>query len=71
MMVCASVYIYVYNCVFRFLISDVTCNYVSADGGRDCLWWRALPGHCCPIPDVDNLCFLCIDFLCLGCCFYF
>ena len=27
-------------------------------------------GTGCPIPDVDNLCLLCID-LCLGCCFYF
>ena len=24
---------------------DVTFNYVSADGGRDDLWWTALPGH--------------------------
>ena len=39
------VYIYIYNCVFGSLISDVTCNYVSADGGRDGLWWPALPGH--------------------------
>ena len=31
--------------VFGSLISDVTCNYVSADGGRDGLWWPALPGH--------------------------
>ena len=38
-------YIYIYNCVFGSLISDVTCNYVSADGGRDGLWWPALPGH--------------------------
>ena len=29
----------------RSLISDVTCNYVSADGGRDGLWWLALLGH--------------------------
>ena len=27
-------------------------------------------GTGCPLPDVDNLCLLCID-LCLGCCFYF
>ena len=27
------VYIYIYNCVFGSLISDVTCNYMSADGG--------------------------------------
>ena len=43
--------------MFGSLILDVTCNYVSADGGRDGLWW---PG--CPIPDVDYLCLLCIDF---------
>ena len=40
-----SLYEYIYNCVFGSLISDVTCNYVSADGGRDGLWWPALPGH--------------------------
>ena len=46
MIVCASVYIYIYNyiyiyiyiyiynCVFGSLISDGTCNYVSADGGK-------------------------------------
>ena len=34
MIVCTSVYITV--CAFGSLISDVTCNYVSADGGRDC-----------------------------------
>ena len=39
------IYIFIYNCVFGSLISDVTCNYVSADGGRDGLWWPALPGH--------------------------
>ena len=38
-------YIYTYNCVFGFLISDVTCKYLSADVGRDGLWWPALPGH--------------------------
>ena len=51
MIVCTSVYIYIYiyiyiyNCAFESLISDVTCNYVSADGGRDGLWWPALLGH--------------------------
>ena len=47
MIVCtsASIYIYIYMCVFGSLISDVTCNYVSADGGRDGLWWPALPRH--------------------------
>ena len=41
------VYIYnlIYNCVFGSLISGVTCNYVSADGGRDGLWLPALLGH--------------------------
>ena len=38
------IYIYI-NCVLGSLISDVTCNYVSADGGRDGLWWTALLGH--------------------------
>ena len=42
-MICTSVYIY--NCVFGSLMSDVTCNYVFADGGRDGLWWPALLGH--------------------------
>ena len=49
MIVCTSIYIYIYiyiyNYVFGSLISDVTCNYVSANGGRDGLWWPALPGH--------------------------
>ena len=61
MIVCASIYTYiykylyiyiniyicvcVYNCVFGSLVSDVTCKYVSADGGRDGLWWPALLGH--------------------------
>ena len=65
MIVCTSVYIYIYiyNCVFGSLISDVTCNYVSADGGRYGLWWPpTFPGTGCPIPDFDNLCLLCIDF---------
>ena len=39
------IYIYIYNCVFGALISDVTCNYVSADGGSDGLWWPPLLGH--------------------------
>ena len=37
--------IYVTVCVFGSLISDVACNYVSADGGRDGPWWPALLGH--------------------------
>ena len=45
MIVCTSINIYIYNCMFGSLISDVTCNYVSADGGRDGLWWPALPAH--------------------------
>ena len=32
MIICASIYIY--NCVFGSLISDVTCNYASADEGN-------------------------------------
>ena len=43
MIICTIVYIY--NCVFGSLISDVTCNYVSADGGRDGLWRPALLWH--------------------------
>ena len=39
-------------------------NHVVACGGLP------FSGTGCPIPDVDNLCLLCID-LCLGCCFYF
>ena len=39
MIVCTSINIYIYiyikQCVFGYLISDVICNYVSADGGRD------------------------------------
>ena len=56
------IYIYINNSVFGSLISDVTCNYVSADGeGMVC---GGLPflGTGRPIPDVDNLCLLCIDF---------
>ena len=45
--------------MFGSLISDVTCNYVSADRRRDGL---PFPGTGCPIPDVDYLCLLCIDF---------
>ena len=55
MIVCKSIYI----TVFGSLISDVTCNYVSADGGRGGL---PFPGTGCPIPDVDYLCLLWIDF---------
>ena len=40
MTICTSVYMY--NCVSVSLLSNVTCNYVSADGGRDVLWWPAL-----------------------------
>ena len=61
---------YVYNCVFGTLISDVTCIYVSADGRRDGHFGLPFSDTGCPIPDVDNLSLLCID-LCLGCCFYF
>ena len=37
--------IYIHITVFGSLISDVACNNVSADGGRDGLRWPALPGH--------------------------
>ena len=57
----SRIYIYIYDCVFG------SCNYVSADGGRDGLWWPALPGHWLwYIPDVDNLWLLCIDFYVWG-----
>ena len=36
-------YIYIYICVY--LISDVTRNYVSADGGRRDGLWPTPPGH--------------------------
>ena len=65
--ICTSVYINIYNCVFGSLISDATCNYVSVDGGRDGL---PFSGTGCPLPDIGNLCLLCID-LCLRCSFYF
>ena len=35
----------IYNCVFGSLISDVTCNYMSADGRKGGMWWPALLGH--------------------------
>ena len=53
------IYIFIYITVFGSLISDVTFNYVSADGGRGGL---PFPGTGCPVPDVDNHCLLCIDF---------
>ena len=62
MIVCTSVYlyIYIYNCVFGSLISDVTCNYVSLMGKGIASGGLPFPGTDCPIPDVDNLCLLCI-----------
>ena len=47
MIVCMSrIYnIYIYKTVFGSLISDVICNFVSADGVRDGLWWPAFLGH--------------------------
>ena len=52
--------------MFGSLISDVTCNYVSADGGGGgggmVCGGPPFPGTGCPIPDVDYLCSLCIDF---------
>ena len=61
--------IYIYNnnnnnCVFGSLLSDVTCNFVSADGEGMACGGLPFSGTGCPIPDVDNLCLLCID-LCL------
>ena len=78
MIVCASVYIYmyiyisyIYNCVFGSLISDATCNYVSADGGRDVLWWPALPGHWLSYTGCWLSLLIMYWLLCLGCGFYF
>ena len=67
------IYIYIYNCVFGSLISDVTCNYVSAGGGRDGLWWPALPEHWLSYTGCwQSLLVTCMYWLlCLGCCFYF
>ena len=49
-------------CVFGSLTSDVACNYVSAEGGRDSLWWPALPGHWLSHTGYWQFCLLCIDF---------
>ena len=68
---CRSVYIYKYNCVFESLILDVTCNYVSADGERDGLWWSALPGHWLSYTGCWQSLLVMYWLLCLGCCFYF
>ena len=62
---------YIYNCVFGSLISDVTYNYVSADGGRDGLWWPALPGHWLSYTGCWLSLLVMYWLLCLGCCFYF
>ena len=64
-------YEYIYNCVFGSLISDVTCNYVSADGGRDGLWWPALPGHWLSYTGCWLSLLVMYWLLCLGYCFYF
>ena len=58
------------NCVFGSLISDVTCNYVSADGGRDGLWWPALPGRWLSYTGCWLSLLVMYWLLCLGCCFY-
>ena len=79
MIVCTSVcvyiyiyiYIYIYNCVFGSLISDVTCNYVSADGERDGLWWPALPRLWLSYTGCWQPLLVMYWLLCLGCCFYF
>ena len=70
--ICIYIYMCVCVCVFGSLISDVTLLCA-------CWWVMGEVMACgslhfsdtgCPIPDIDNLCLLCID-LCLGCCFYF
>ena len=66
-----SLYEYIYNCVFGSLISDVKCNYVSADGVRDGLWWPALPGHWLSYTGCWLSLLVMYWLLCLGCCFYF
>ena len=48
--------------MFGSLISDVTCNYVSADGEGMACGGLPFPGTGCPIQDVDYLCLLCIDY---------
>ena len=64
-------YMYIYISVFGSLISDVTCNYVFADGGRDGLWWPALPGHWLSYSGCWLSLLVMYWLLCLGCCFYF
>ena len=73
MIVCTSVYIYIYiyNCVSGSLISDVTCNYVSADGEKDGLWWPAIPRHWLSYTRCWQSLLVMYWLLCLGCCFYF
>ena len=66
-----DIMVYIYNCVFGSLISDVTCNYVSADGGRDGLWWPALPGHWLSYTGCWLSLLVMYWLLCFGCCFYF
>ena len=65
-------YIYIYVCVCEFgsLMSDVTCNYVSADVGRDGRWLPALPGHWLSYTVCWQSLLVMYWFLCLGCCFY-
>ena len=78
MIVCTSVYIYMYiyiyiytsSCVFGSLMSDVACNYVSADGGRDDPWWPALPGHWLSYTGCWQYLLVMYWLLCLGCCLY-
>ena len=65
------IYIYIYNCVFGSLMSDVTCNYVSVDGGRDGLCWPALPGHWLSYTGCWQSLLVMYWLLCLGCCVYF
>ena len=42
---CIYICMYLYITVCLDPVSDVPCIYVSADGGRDGLWWPALLGH--------------------------
>ena len=56
MIVCTSIY----NCVFGSLISDVIMCLLMGEGIA--CGGLPFPGTGCPIPDVDCLCLLCIDF---------
>ena len=57
-----SLYEYIYNCVFGSLISDVHVIMCLLMGEGMACGGLPFPGTGCPIPDVDYLCLLCIDF---------